>query len=52
MSKNKRPWNLINWVKKCKLLVIEALQFNSCLYIKLEDLWQALHQIFNFAQDY
>ena len=24
-SKNQRPWDLINWAKKCKLLVIEAL---------------------------
>jgi len=41
----------MNWIKKCKLLAIEALQFNRCLYIKLEDLWQALHQTFNSAQD-
>jgi len=28
MSKNKRPWDFINWVKKYKLPAIEALQYN------------------------
>jgi len=50
-SKNKRPWDLMNWVKKCKLPAIEALQFNGHLCIELEDLWQALHQTFNSARD-
>ena len=29
----------MNWVKKCKLPAIEALQHNGCPYIELEDLW-------------
>ena len=27
-SKNKRPWDLMNWVKKCKLPAIKALWYN------------------------
>ena len=34
--KNKRPWDLMNWVKKCKIPAIEALQFNGHLCIELE----------------
>jgi len=36
--KNKRPRNLINWVKKQKVPVIEALQYNRHLFIELKDL--------------
>jgi len=35
---NQRPWDLINWVKKCKLPAIEVLQYNSQLCIKINDL--------------
>ena len=28
-SKNHRLWNLMNWVKKWKLLAIKAIQFNG-----------------------
>lgn len=38
-SKNKKPWNLINQIKKQKLPAIKALQFNEQLYIELEDIW-------------
>ena len=48
--KNKRLWDLMNWVKKCKPSAIEALQHNKWPYIELEDLWQALHQTFNLVQ--
>lgn len=42
----------MNWIKKHKLLAIKAIQYNSQPYIKLNDLWQALHQSFNLAQNY
>ena len=29
----------MNWVKKCKLLAIKAIQYNGCLCLELEDLW-------------
>jgi len=32
---------------KYKLLAIKAIQFNSSLYIELDNLWQALHLSFN-----
>jgi len=51
VSKNKQPWDLINWIKKCKLPTIETLQFNRCLCIELEDLWQAFYLTFNSAQN-
>ena len=40
----------MNQVKKRKLPAIEAIQYEECLYIELEDLWNALHNLFNFAQ--
>jgi len=49
---NKRcsSWKLMNWVKKHKLFVPEAIQYKGCLYIKLENLWNALYNSFNSAQ--
>jgi len=37
-NKKCSPWELMNWVKKCKLLVIETIQFNRQPYIELNDL--------------
>jgi len=34
-SKNQRPWDIMNWVRRKKLSIIEVLQFNSQSYIKL-----------------
>ena len=42
----------MNWIQKQKLPAIEAIQYNGRLYIKLDDLWQALHQFFNSAHNY
>jgi len=41
---------VMNWIKKRKLPAIEAIQYNSCSCIELEDLWEALHNSFNLAQ--
>ena len=41
----------MNWVKKCKLSAIEAIKFNRHSYIKLNEFWQVLYQMFNLAQD-
>jgi len=49
---NKRLWDLMNWIKKHKLPAMEAIKFNSRLYNNLGELWQALHQSYNSAQDY
>ena len=51
-NKSSRPWELMNWVKKCKLPAIKAIWFNSRPYIKIDNLWQALHQSFNSVQNY
>jgi len=41
----------MNWIKKHKLPVIEAIQYEEWLCIEFEDLWNALHKSFNFAQE-
>ena len=50
-GKNHGPWELMNWIKKCKLLAIEAIQYNGHPCFKLENLWQTLHSSFNSAQN-
>ena len=50
-NKKCSPWELMNLVKKRKLPAIEAIQYNGCPYIKLEDLWVVLHNFFNSAQN-
>ena len=39
----------MNWVKKYKLLKIEAIQHNGRPCIELGDLWQVLHLSFDSA---
>jgi len=48
---NKRcgPWELMNQVNKHKLPAIEAIKYNSQQCLKLDNLWNALHSIFNIA---
>ena len=48
---NKRPWDFMNWAKKQKLPAMDTIKFNRLPYNKLDDLWQALHQSYNSAQD-
>ena len=52
ISFNKRLWNLMNWVKNCKLPATEAIKFNSFPCNHLDDLWNILHQLYNSAQNY
>jgi len=42
-SKNKKLWDLMNWIKKHKLPAMEAIQFNKYPYTKLNDIQQALY---------
>jgi len=42
----------MDWIKKWKLLAIEAVQYNGQPCIELDDLWQALYLLFNMAQHY
>ena len=48
---NKRwgPWELIKWVNKQKLLAIKAIKYNSQSCLNIDDLWWALHLLFNTA---
>jgi len=41
----------MNWVKKSKLPVVEAIQYEGYLCIKLENLWNALYKSFNSTQE-
>ena len=42
----------MNWVNKHKLQAVKAVKYNSCLYLKINDLWHALYSLFNIAQNY
>jgi len=44
-STNKRPWNLMNWIKKQKLPAMEAIKFNEISYNNLDDLWKVLYHV-------
>ena len=51
-NKKQGPWELMSWVNKHKLPVIEMIKYNSQSCLDLNDLWQALHSFFNTAQFY
>jgi len=38
-------------VKKYKLLAVEAIKYNNCPYLEINDLWYALYLTFNSAQN-
>ncbi|RXW14340.1 hypothetical protein EST38_g11511, partial [Candolleomyces aberdarensis] len=48
---NKRPWDLMDWVKERKNPPCEAIQFNGQPCHELNDLWDALHNTYNAASD-
>jgi len=50
-STNKRPWDLMSWVKQRKLPAVEAIHFQGQPCNDLPDLWSALHQSYNAAAD-
>ena len=50
--KNQKFCDFMNQVKKQKLPTIKALHFNGQPCIKLDELWQTLHQSFNLAQNH
>ena len=48
-SKRKGPWELINWINRCKLPATKAIKHNSSPCLFPESLWTALHSTFNTA---
>jgi len=40
----------MNWIKKRKLLAIEAIKHNDCSCLEIKDIWKAIHESFNLAQ--
>jgi len=46
-STNKRPWDLISWVKQRKLPAVEAIRYQGLPCNSLPDLWHALHSSYN-----
>ena len=48
-SKSCGPWELMNWIGRCKLPAIKAIKHNRLLCLSLDSLWEALHNIFNTA---
>ena len=49
-NSNKRPWDLMECVKQRKLPPAEAIQGKDGLCTDLNDLWGALHSIYNKAE--
>ena len=39
----------MNWINRRKLPATEAIKFNGQLCITLDSLWDALHNMFNYA---
>ena len=52
VNKRRGPWELINWVNKKKLLVIETIKYNGQQCLDINDLWCALHSTFNMASNH
>jgi len=50
-SSNKRPWDLMSWVRKKSLPAIESISYKNHLCNTLLDLWNALHNSYNSAEN-
>jgi len=42
----------MNWVNKCNLPAVKIVKHNSHPCLKIEDLWHALHLLFNIGQNH
>ena len=50
-SSNKRPWNLMSWVRKKSLSAIESISYENRLCNTLPDLWNTLHKSYNLVEN-
>jgi len=50
-SSNKRPWDLMSWVRKKSLPAIESISYENCPCNTLPDLWNTLHKSYNLAKN-
>ena len=48
-NKKQSSWELMNQVNKCKLPTVEAVKYNGCPCLEIEDLQHALYLSFNTA---
>ena len=48
---NKRPWDLMNWIKKKSLPAIKPISYENHPCNTLPDLWQTLHNSYNSAEN-
>ena len=48
---DKRPWDLMDWVKECKNPPCEAIQHNGQPCHNLNQFWGALHGTYHVAND-
>ena len=50
-TSNKRPWDLMNWVRKKSMPAIESISYENRPCNTLPDLWHALHYSYNSAEN-
>ncbi|CAA7267765.1 unnamed protein product [Cyclocybe aegerita] len=50
-TSRKRPWDLMEWVKQCKLPPCEAIRNGDQPCHDMDDLWDTLHGTYNSALD-
>ena len=50
-SSNKRPWDLMSWVRRKSLPAIKSILYKNCPCNTLLDLWNTLYKSYNSAEN-